>query len=447
MRENLKFIWAMDLPQNWTITRLQNLAEKITKGTTPTTLGYSYQTHGVNFVKIESLTESGKFIHSLFAHINEECDNIISRSSLKEGDILFSIAGALGRVAIVKKEILPANTNQALAIIRLIDKRLGNYLFHVLKSDIIKDKIKKIQVSTAQANLSLADINNLQVPLPPLPEQQKIAEILSTVDEKIEVIEAQINQTTELKKGLMQQLLTKGIGHTKFKDSPLGKIPESWEVVNPLQLEIDLVDGDRGTNYPQQSDMNETGFCLFLSAKNVTKNGFKFDECQFITEKKDRELRKGKLIENDIVLTTRGTIGNIALYDRNIKFKHIRLNSGMVIIRDKKNYYNKEYLFQYLKSDLFQKQINTISFGSAQPQLTIKELKKIKLIMLEIKEQDTIAFIFNQYDNKIELLKEKYKNYSILKKGLMQQLLTGKLRVNLNPTNHAPKSGDLQAAK
>jgi type I restriction enzyme S subunit len=67
--------------------------------------------------------------------------------------------------------------------------------------------------------------------------------------------------------------------------------------------------------------------------------------------------------------------------------------------------------------------------------------------MLEIKEQDTIAFIFNQYDNKIELLKEKYKNYSILKKGLMQQLLTGKLRVNLNPTNHAPKSGDLQAAK
>ena len=91
----------------------------ITKGTTPTTIGYDFLDQGINFVKIESISESGKFLPGKFAHISIECHKELRRSQLENGDILFSIAGALGRVGIVDEEILPANTNQALSIIIL----------------------------------------------------------------------------------------------------------------------------------------------------------------------------------------------------------------------------------------------------------------------------------------------------------------------------------------
>ena len=92
-------------------------------------------------------------------------------------------------------------------------------------------------------------------------------------------------------------------------------------------LSIELIDGDRGKNYPKNDEMLEKGYCLFLNAKNVTLNGFAFDENVFITKEKDEILRKGKLNRNDIVLTTRGTIGNVGLYDGKITYDNIRINS------------------------------------------------------------------------------------------------------------------------
>lgn len=274
------------------------------------------------------------------------------------------------------------------------------------------------------------DIAGLPVLIPPLSQQQKIAEILSTVDDKLDIIEEKIKETQQLKKSLMQTLLTKGIGHTKFKNSPLGEIPESWEVKNAVDVGIEFIDGDRGSNYPNLNDFKSDGYCLFLTAKNVTKNGFSFNECQFITKEKDNQLRKGKLIRNDIVITTRGSVGNISHYDYSIPFENVRLNSGMAIIRDGKGIYDKVFLYQYLKSRLFQSQLENISFGSAQPQLTIKELLKTKLPILQLQEQKKISSILTSVDEKLEVMLEKKTEYTELKKGLMQQLLTGKIRVN-----------------
>jgi type I restriction enzyme, S subunit len=96
---------------------------------------------------------------------------------------------------------------------------------------------------------------------------------------------------------------------------------------------IQIIDGDRGKNYPKKADFSDTGYCLFLNAKNVTISGFAFTELNFINQEKDESLRKGKLKRGDLVLTTRGTVGNIAYYDKNVQFDHIRINSGMVIIR------------------------------------------------------------------------------------------------------------------
>jgi type I restriction enzyme M protein len=164
------------LREGWPMKRLVDITDRITKGTTPTTIGYKYTDGGINFVKVESIDESQNFITSKFAHIDGKAHEALKRSQLQDGDILFSIAGALGRVAVVDESILPANTNQALSIIRLKnDSQIGShYVALVLGSKIITDKIGGLQVGVAQQNLSLAQVSNFEIPIPPLPEQKKL---------------------------------------------------------------------------------------------------------------------------------------------------------------------------------------------------------------------------------------------------------------------------------
>lgn len=151
------------------------VSELITKGTTPTSIGFDFTTKGLNFIKIESITDDGQFIPTKFAHISAECHNKLERSQLKIDDVLFSIAGAFGRAAIVQKNILPANTNQALSIIRLKKELVyPKYLYWILKSAHILSVVQKLKVGVAQYNLSLKQISELEIPLPPMKVQKQI---------------------------------------------------------------------------------------------------------------------------------------------------------------------------------------------------------------------------------------------------------------------------------
>ena len=198
------------IPEEWEVVRLGEVSKTITKGTTPTTYGFSYTNDGINFIKIESIDENGNFIIEKFEHIDRKTNEYLSRSKLEEGDILFSIAGALGRAAIVEKSILPANTNQALAIIRLKEKREATikFLRFYLASFSIQNYIENILVRSAQSNLTLEQVSNFLIPLPPLSEQKRIAEILSQIDQVIEKEEKYKEKLEMLKKGLMEDLLT-----------------------------------------------------------------------------------------------------------------------------------------------------------------------------------------------------------------------------------------------
>ena len=162
--------------------QLSEIAGLITKGTTPTTLGYEFQEDGVNFLKIECFDENGGFIESKVAHISEECNEKLKRSQLKAGDVLFSIAGAIGRVAIVTEEMLPANTNQALAIIRIADEQVYlPYIRLILTSPIVIEQFEKKKQGVAQLNLSLKDINEISIPLPSKEKQIELAELFDKV--------------------------------------------------------------------------------------------------------------------------------------------------------------------------------------------------------------------------------------------------------------------------
>ena len=169
------------------------------------------------------------------------------------------------------------------------------------------------------------------------------------------------------------------------------------------ELQIEIIDGDRGKNYPNGDDFKKDKYCLFLNAKNVTINGFNFSETMFIDKDKDNILRKGKLKRDDIVLTTRGTVGNVAYYSSDITYENVRINSGMVILRCDKNSILPEYLYYVLKSNFLQKQINNIKSGSAQPQLPISTLKNLKINFLNIVLQKKVIKILNEIDKKIKL--------------------------------------------
>lgn len=172
------------------------------------------------------------------------------------------------------------------------------------------------------------------------------------------------------------------------------------ELIALENIGIEVIDGDRGKNYPHQDELLDKGDCLFLSAKNVTVNGFDFSENQFITLEKDSILRNGKLKRGDIVITTRGTVGNVGLYDDRVPFDSIRINSGMLIVRCS-DAISKEYLYNVLRSQWFYQKIKAMQTGSAQPQLPKSHFLKMEIPVPEKSTQDKIAGIIMQFDKKI----------------------------------------------
>lgn len=164
----------------------------------------------------------------------------------------------------------------------------------------------------------------------------------------------------------------------------------------------EIIDGDRGKNYPKKSDFKDEGFCLFLNTGNVTSDGFVFKKNDFISEEKSNKLRKGKLERGDLVFTTRGTVGNVAYYSDNIPYDHVRINSGMVIFRVfEKKVFNK-FLYQILKHKNSRIYIRQYCTGSAQPQLPIMNLRNIELNIPPLETQYKIARILLAYDDLIE---------------------------------------------
>ena len=164
----------------------------------------------------------------------------------------------------------------------------------------------------------------------------------------------------------------------------------------------DIIDGDRGKNYPKQNEFLDKGYCLFLNTGNVTAEGFSFETNQFITEEKDRSLNKGKLQRGDIVYTTRGTVGNAAFYSNAVPYENIRINSGMVIFRCDDEVINNSFLYQILKSAHYRHYFKSFCTGTAQPQLPIKNLKNITVNIPARIKQDRIANCLSAYDDLIE---------------------------------------------
>ena len=254
-------------------------------------------------------------------------------------------------------------------------------------------KLEKLAESTTVPSVRKTKLEELFIEVPNMELQLEIARTLEVIQDIILYRQKQLMQMDKLIKARFVEMF----GDTIINSRGLNTLPMS-EI-------CEIIDGDRGKNYPTADEFYDEGYCLFLNAKNVTSKGFCFDDCMFISKEKNKLLRNGKLNRGDIVLTTRGTLGNLAFYGDNISFENIRINSGMVILRMRNNIMNEIYFIEQfkMKLDYIKKQVAS---GSAQPQLPISTIKKIHILIPDIEKQREFAeFVQKVNKSKVEVQK------------------------------------------
>lgn len=246
----------------------------------------------------------------------------------------------------------------------------------------------------------------VELPVPDIEKQRKIVKAYKTITDRI-ALKQKINDNLA---NTEQLILYQAISKNQTIPLSLNKIAE-------------FIDGDRGKNYPTFDEFSTSGFCLFLNASNVTSSGFNFDSCMFVTEEKDKIMRNGHLLLNDIVFTSRGTLGNVALYDKNIKYKNVRINSGMLIIRPKGINLSPYFIYALLKSNYMKSAIEQFRSGSAQPQLPIKDLQNITFDIPESQNVlDDLEHRFFEIEETISINKREIGNLSELASILLARL-------------------------
>jgi type I restriction enzyme M protein len=213
-----------------------------------------------------------------------------------------------------------------------------------------------------------SSFEEIQIPLPPIAIQQEIVNEIEGYQKVINGARAVIDNYR-----------------------PHIAIEPDWDLLTFAEAPFEIIDGDRGVNYPKKEDFSSDGYCVFLNTKNVRSDGFNFDDVEFVSKEKDESLRKGKLYRGDVLLTTRGTIGNTGYYDESVPFDNIRINSGMLIFRPDENKLSGNYLFHFFQSKNFKDQRDAIVSGAAQPQLPIRSLIDVKLPLPPLEIQKAIV--------------------------------------------------------
>lgn len=385
--------------------RLSEIAELITKGTTPTTLGYNFQEDGVNFLKIECFSEDGTYIKEKTAHISEECHEKLKRSKLRTGDILFSIAGAIGRVAVVTEEMLPANTNQALAIIRVTrDDIYLPYIKLILTSQIVKAQFERKKQGVAQLNISLKDINELEIPLPEKSKQIECASLLEKISGIITARQKQLQELDELVKARFVEMF----------GSPVSN-PLSWRKRTLKEVCIKLNDG---THFSPES--YEAGQYKYITAKNIKLSGFDFSNITYVPEEVHRPIYERCNPEmGDVLYIKDGATTGIAMV--NTLKEEFTLLSSVALLKQDRLVINGHFLAALLNNEDMYIDIRNNMGGAAITRLTIAKLNAIKVIVPPIEIQNKFAAFVEQVDKLKAAVQKALDEAQLLFDSLMQK--------------------------
>jgi len=403
------------IPEDWEIVKLNDVCELI-RGTEPGSKSYNTEGIGIRFIRVSDISK--QVLEGVF--INEANNLVIC----KKEDILLALDGVPGVVAKGFEGAISSGIRIVKPKTNKIDKE---FLFYILQHKIVQKVIKNYTTGTTIKHASRA-VDFIVLPLPPLPEQKAIAEILSTVDKTIQKVDEIIAKTERLKKGLMQKLLTKGIGHKEFKDTEIGRIPKEWRVVRVE--EVAEVKGRIGWRGYKKTDFVEPGIgAISLGADNITEdNKLNLEELTWISLKKYEESPEIHVKFGDIIMAQRGSLGKVAIIDKDVG--KATINPNVVLIKNIE--VNNFYLYYVLASPFIKKCILAITSETTVPLLTQQQIRSLKIPVPPILEQQKIAGILSTVDKKLELERKRKEKLERIKKGLMDLLLTGKIRIK-NP--------------
>ncbi|MEG3957001.1 restriction endonuclease subunit S [Microcoleus sp. herbarium2] len=283
--------------------------------------------------------------------------------------------------------------SQAYTVFEIVDteKLLPEYLMMWFRRPEFDRYARFMSYGSVREIFSWEEMCNMELPIPDIAKQREIVKEYNVLVNRIALNNQLIQKLEETAQAIYKQWFVdfefpdengkpyKSNGG-EMVESQLGEIPKGWKVGSLNEI-VDVIDGDRGTDYPSNEEISDAGFCLFLNAGNVTSLGFDFSKNNFISKEKDKLLRKGKLQRNDVLMTSRGTVGNVAYFSDVVPFDNIRINSGMVILRSKNILESSIFIYIMLRNTEMKMAIENYLSGSAQPQLPIKDLIKIPVLV------------------------------------------------------------------
>ena len=416
------------IPRDWITTKVDDLFF-VETGTTPSTKKTEYWDGGtINWITPTDLSKlNGNMrIRSSKKKITEKALKETNLKLIPQGSIIISTRAPVGYVAVLEES---ATFNQGCK--GLIPKNLKEissefYCYYLLSK---KQILQNLSSGSTFKELSKERLEQFSLPYLPLEEQRAIAEVLSVVDSAIAKTDEVIAETERLKKGLMQELLMKGIGHKEFKDTEIGRIPKHWEVVKLRELAVEAY------RYPTYYNV------MYVSAKEgvpevrgelIKENGEleeDLNKYRFIPKETSQRFPRTILREGDFVLSVRGTMGKVAIVPKFLEGANITANLMRISLDRSKCY--PPFFKQFFLSNLFQKTLNDISSQTTIKTVQAPRLKSIKVPLPPFHEQQKIAEILSTVDKKLEIERNEKARLEKIKRGLMDLFLTGKIRVKV----------------
>jgi type I restriction enzyme S subunit len=408
------------IPRDWQVKKLKDVCNKITDGTHKTP---KYVNKGIPFLSSKNIipfrkgfdfSEYEKYISP------EEHKELIKRCEPEKGDILISKCGTIGRAKLVDVDY-EFSIFVGLALLKLREGLVkGEYLEQLLNYEPLRIRMEISSPGSTRKTLTIGAIERLHIPLPSLlEEQQKIALILSTVDEAIQKTNEIIAKTGRLKKGLMQELLTKGIGHREFKDTEIGRIPREWGVVGLG----DIAEVESGFGFPREYQGRNTGKYPFIKVNDLNLSSKYIFSAENFVDDEDLKLLKAKVFPPNTILFPKIGMATYLNKFRILKVWGTFDNNVAGVVSTK---IEPEFLFYYFSGKIDLKQL---SGRTTAPSIRKTTLRSILIPFPPLPEQRRIAEILSTVDQKLEIERNEKARLERIKQGLMDLLLTGKIRL------------------
>lgn len=420
-----------EVPENWVWVRLGAFAETISKGTTPKGGSAAYVDEGVNFLRVENLTSEGYISHSKITHITEEMhENYLKRSILKANDLLISIAGSLGKSAIVRECDLPINTNQAIAFVRLFaDKIDVNYIRNTIESPLINSVLTKQTKVTSIPNLTLEIIKDCPIPLPPFLEQQRIVErieeLFAKLDEAKERLQEVADSFAVRKAAILHKAFTGEL--TKQWRRENGVSDESWEEKKGEDFFEYVTSGSRGwAKY--YSDKGS----IFVRMGNLNHGTIELDlsDIQYVELPDQVEGQRSKLQKNDILISITADVGMIGLVREDMD---AYINQHVALARPKNDLY-AEFLAWYFVSDVGLQQMQNKQRGATKIGLGLQDIRSIILKIPTLPEQHEIVRLIDDLLAREraaqQVAEQALASIDLMKKSILARAFRGELGTN-----------------